>query len=254
MANLYVNPDCVYGRRCGNCHSDVLVLAQINNRLAKAKNKELDAGHRYCVECQQVKTVRDFGSAEFRMRCLNCARFIKRTRERERDKRNREHSQRLRKKHPCLAGCGAEVHRNNTKCWKCYSISRLSSVSTKLVTNTCGSSGYPCLNGCGKILNKNNDYCFDCKQDRKKRMAGNSEVRVRDKRVMESLEKGTAHGVMWVGEEAYSLQWKCIGTKRNGERCNKPLLIQGRCFECATNRPKTLTVQPRVLLKSGTTS
>ncbi len=59
---------------------------------------------------------------------------------------------------------------------------------------------------------------------------------------MRALEKGTSYGIMLIGDETWSLAWKCPV-----KDCNHPMIVNGKCYEHSTGQPRTLTFLPRVM-------
>lgn len=143
--------------------------------------------------------------------------------------------------HACIAGCGSLVGKINTRCWNCYSLKR----SPPPVAAPVPEGSYSCLGNCHTSTNQPNTWCLTCRRQRQFVIAQSAEKKTKLKRAQQSFEKGSTLGIMYVGEEAFSLSAKC-----QRPSCAKPLIITSLCYQCATGRPITLKIRPLVILRS----
>lgn len=153
------------------------------------------------------------------------------------------------RRHLCIDGCGNTVSKKQTRCINCHTKLRTQQSLERIRSANASASQaklYPCANNCGHMLGKANLYCYQCKRARQFKIASDSNHKVMVSRAMKSLQNGTSHGVMMIGEEVWALGYRCPYPE-----CGRPMLINSRCYLHSTGRPITLSVTPQILLRSA---
>ena len=213
---------------------------------ARAASKDLVSA-KFCSDCKEQKPLDEFKENLFR--CTTC-RSVKSHQWRENQKINNPYDKR---KYLCKHGCGNKVAEKDRSCWQCYVEERrvLASSKPKVKRPSSVTKSVPrptiiripqqhdCLGGCGRPISIKQELCQGCKKAKQVAIAANAERQIKTKRAAASLESGTTLGLLWVGEEALLLQYRCINPL-----CKKPVIVHGKCYKCATGREKVLKILP----------
>lgn len=238
------NPECSEKNRCGNCVRDVQAGVHLSIQAAKLASQALPDGQRICCTCGKQKSLEEFGLTHLKnysYRCAPCERDVQVKKYQARKARGPKSHNRA--TFVCILGCGARVSKRNARCWTCFTSQR-TTPKPKVVAPPVAHVLYPCIGECGVQLSKPDTRCTQCRKHRSQSIAANANHALTLSRVMRALEKGTSHGIMLIGDETWSLAWRCPT-----QGCGKPMLVNGKCYQHATGNPYTLGVRARTVTR-----
>ena len=152
---------------------------------------------------------------------------------------------RNRRTKPCAQGCGTLVGKDGSSCWLCYVKERASTSAKKNASARRAANAFLCSEGCGRMVPHADYICQGCKQARQYRIAASANKKIVTSRAMRSLENGTSFGIMLIGDDLWPLQWRCPASG-----CERPMLVNGRCYFHSTGRPVTLAYVPQIVRRS----
>ncbi len=95
---------------------------------------------------------------------------------------------------------------------------------------------HPCV-GCGVGLTSNLTECTPCRKKRQAAGHVSSDAKVRDRVRQNTLKRfsaGKCAGLLWLRDgDVWTLEYVC-------QDCTQPLLAPGKCWSCATGKPRQL--------------
>lgn len=235
------NPECSEKHRCGNCVRDVQARVHHSIQVAKLASKALPDGQRICCTCGKQKTLEEFSFTHLKnysYRCAPCEREVELRKYQARKARGPRGQQRA--TFECTRGCGTRVSKRGGRCLTCFRAQRI--VPKPKATPRAPSPLYPCINECGVQLSKPDSRCTQCRRHHNQSIAANANHALTLSRVMRAFAKGTSHGIMLIGDETWSLSWRCPA-----KGCGKPMLVNSRCYTHATGNPYTLDLRARIV-------
>lgn len=231
MPKVTGNSNCTPQQRCGHCTRDIQAAIKRRIDAARAASMALSGDQRICCDCGQPKPIDDFPAAKqhrHRFRCSECHQVC-------RTIWNAQRSSRVKVINVCIDKCGTRVGKKATRCWPCYNKLR-----ARPAQKPAPKLNFKCIGGCGLLVSKADVRCIPCKRERQVMIAASSEHKIKTKKVLSSLKSGSAHAVMFVGDEALTLSNRCSW-------CRKPILITGLCYKHATGREITIPFRPRIV-------